>query len=166
MVEQTETKVKDSKAKSGKYLTFSLGNEVFGLEILKIREIISMMEITAVPLTPPFIKGIINLRGRVIPVMDLRSKFGMPPVEHTTATCIIVVYVAEMEIGVIVDRVSEVVDIAPTDIEETPSFGAVVDTRFILGIGKAAGKVTILLDIDKALTYEELSEVKAMATAE
>ena len=162
MVEQTVAKTKDSRQKAGKYLTFALADEEFGLEILKVREIIGLMDITAVPLTPPFVKGIINLRGRVIPVMDLRSKFGMPSCERTAATCIIVVYVGQVEIGIIVDQVSEVMDIEAGDIEETPSFGAAVDTRFILGIGKTGGKVTILLDIDKTLTDQD---VKALSVA-
>jgi len=163
MAEQMVTKAKEGKQKSGQYLTFGLAEEEFGLEILKVREIIGMMDITAVPLTPAFIKGIINLRGRVIPVMDLRSKFGMPSCEHTAATCIIVVYVGQVEVGIIVDRVSEVMDITPADIEDTPSFGVAVDTRFILGIGKAGGKVTILLDIDKTLTDRDVEALSVAA---
>jgi purine-binding chemotaxis protein CheW len=172
MAERTATKATDGKQKSGKYLTFGLADEEFGLEILKVREIIGMMDITAVPLAPPFIKGILNLRGRVIPVMDLRSRFGMPGCERTAATCIIVVYVGstglaaggQFEVGIIVDRVSEVMDIAASDIEETPSFGVAVDTRFILGIGKTGGKVTILLDIDKTLTDQDIESL-SVATA-
>lgn len=163
MAEQVATKAKDSGRKSGKFLTFGLAGEDFGLEILKVREIIGMMDITAVPLTPPFIKGIINLRGRVIPVMDMRSKFGMPEAQRTAATCIIVVHADQVEVGIIVDRVSEVLDVASADIEDTPSFGAAVDTRFILGIGKAGGKVTILLDIDKALTDQDVEALSIVA---
>lgn len=164
MAEETVTEATGNGQTQGKYLTFGLGDEAFGLAILKVREIIGMMDITHVPMTPAFIKGIINLRGRVIPVMDLRSKFGMPACQRTSATCIIVVYVGEVEVGIIVDRVSEVMDMAPTDIEDVPSFGSAVDTRFILGIGTTGEKVTILLDIDKALTEQD-TEALSIVTA-
>jgi purine-binding chemotaxis protein CheW len=148
---------------AGKYLTFQLGDEEYGLEILKVREIIGMMEITAVPRTPEHIKGVINLRGKVIPVVDLRSKFAMPEVEVTEETCIIVVDVGQVETGIIVDRVSEVLDIAEKDIEQPPSFGTGVETDFILGMGKTDQRVTILLDIAKVLmggeTGGELAEL-------
>lgn len=143
----------DSRA--GKYLTFFLGGEEYGLEILKVREIIGMMDITAVPRTPDFVKGVINLRGKVIPVIDLRLKFGMPAAEQTDETCIIVVDVGEMEMGIIVDKVSEVMDIGADDIEDAPSFGIDVDTEFILGMGKAESKVTILLNISRVLSAAE-----------
>lgn len=141
----------DVKDRAGKYLTFVLANEEYGLEILKVREIIGMMEITAVPRTPAHVKGVINLRGKVIPVVDLRLKFSMVEAEHTDETCIIVVDVDGVEIGIIVDRVSEVLDIAGDDIDDPPSFGTSVDTEFILGMGKADSRVTILLDIAKVL---------------
>ena len=122
-----------------------------------------MMDITAVPRTPEFVKGVINLRGKVIPVVDLRLKFGMASAEHTAETCIIVVDVGEVEMGIIVDKVSEVLDIAGEDIEEAPSFGVNVDTEFILGIGKVGEKVTILLDIDKVLAGTEMETIASMA---
>jgi purine-binding chemotaxis protein CheW len=147
---------------AGKYLTFQLADEEYGLEILKVREIIGMMEITHVPKTPEFIKGVINLRGKVIPVMDLRLKFMMPEAEVTDETCVIVVDVGNVETGVIVDRVSEVLDIADTDIEAAPSFGSAVDTEFILGMGKAAGKVTILLDIGKVVATSDVEGLADM----
>lgn len=149
--------------KSGKYLTFMLAKETYGLEILKVREIIGLMGITAVPQTPEYVKGVINLRGKVIPVMDLRLKFAMDEAEHTEETCIIVVQVGELEMGVIVDRVSEVLDIAAEDIEDAPQFGSDVDTRFILGMGKAGGRVSILLNIDKVVSTDELSTMAAVA---
>ena len=149
------------QSKAGKYLTFELASEEYGLEILKVREIIGMMDITAVPRTPEFVKGVINLRGKVIPVIDLRLKFGMPQAEQTAETCIIVVYVGQMEMGILVDKVSEVLDISGEDIEEAPSFGVNVDTEFILGIGKAGGKVTILLDIGRVLTNEDVAAAVA-----
>ncbi len=139
----------------GKYLTFVLGQEEYGVEILKVREIIGMMDITSVPRTPDFVRGVINLRGKVIPVIDLRLKFGMEAAEATEQTCIIVVNVGEIEMGVVVDRVSEVLDIGSAEIEKTPSFGVSVETNFILGIGKTDEKVTILLDIGKVLAREE-----------
>ncbi|NLW88014.1 MAG: purine-binding chemotaxis protein CheW [Planctomycetes bacterium] len=149
------------RQKAGKYLTFVLAGEEYGLEILKVREIIGMMDITAVPRTPEFVKGVINLRGKVIPVVDLRLKFGMQQADQTAETCIIVVYVGDMEMGILVDKVSEVLDISGEDIEEAPSFGVNVDTEFILGIGKAGGKVTILLDIGRVLTKEDVSAAVA-----
>jgi len=139
----------------GKYLTFVLADESYGLEILKVREIIGMMAITAVPRTPPFVKGVINLRGKVIPVIDLRLKFGISEVAHTEETCVIVVDVGSVEMGIIVDKVSEVLNIAAGEIEDTPSFGVSVDTDFILGLGKANGRVTILLDITRVMAGSE-----------
>ncbi len=144
-----------AQSKAGKYLTFALSNEEYGLEILKVREIIGYMQITAVPQTPPYVKGVINLRGQVIPVIDLRMKFGMNEVEVTEETCIIVVEIDQadrkFQTGIVVDRVKEVLDIAGESIEDAPQFGSSVDTGFILGMGKVNGTVKILLDIDKVL---------------
>ncbi len=151
------------KAKEGKYLTFVLGHEEYGLEILKVREIISVMEITEVPQVPPFIKGVINLRGKVIPVIDLRLKFGMPAIEYTRETCIIVVNVHDLLLGIVVDTVAEVLDIIEKDIDPPPTFGSSIKTDFILGMGKVKGKVKILLDIDKVLSAEELEAVVSEA---
>lgn len=141
--------------KEGKYLTFSLGAEEYGLEILKVREIIGYIDVTAVPQTPHHVKGVINLRGQVIPVIDLRAKFGMETAEVTEQSCIIVVEIAQegrkYSMGIIVDRVQEVLDIAGGSIEEAPRFGASVNTDFILGMGKVGDAVKILLDIDKVL---------------
>jgi purine-binding chemotaxis protein CheW len=145
--------------REGQYLTFVLAEEVYGLEILKVREIIGFMDITTVPRTPEFIKGVINLRGKVIPVIDLRLKFGMPEVEATDQTCIIVVDVDGVEIGIVVDEVDEVLQVMEADIEDAPAFGASVDTDFILGMGKTNGKVTILLDIGRVLRPEEVAGV-------
>ncbi|HVP57090.1 MAG TPA: chemotaxis protein CheW [bacterium] len=150
--------------KAGKYLTFRLAAEDYGLEILKVREIIGMMDITAVPRTPTFVKGVINLRGKVIPVVDLREKFGMEAVEHTEETCIIVVDVGKIEMGIIVDKVSEVLDIPGEDIQDTPTLGTDVNTDFILGIGKTGGRVKILLDIDKVLSVHDVCDLSAVAT--
>ncbi|MFC1614381.1 chemotaxis protein CheW, partial [Gemmatimonadota bacterium] len=150
-----------SSRKAGKYLTFKLANEEYGLEILKVREIIGLMDITKVPRTPDNIRGVINLRGKVIPVMDLRVKFLMEETEDTNETCIIVVDVARGDrsvlMGTLVDSVSEVLDIAAEEIEDAPSFGTNVNTDFILGMGKTRDKVIILLDIDEVMASEDLS---------
>jgi purine-binding chemotaxis protein CheW len=150
----------------GKYLTFALGREGYGLEILKVREIIGFMDITAVPRTPGYVKGVINLRGQVISVVDLRTKFGMEPADKTDETCIIVVDISQpngrkLNTGIIVDKVSEVLNIAAENIEPPPSFGASVDHQFILGMGKTGSSVKILLDIDKVLGGSEVSELAA-----
>lgn len=146
--------------KGGKYLTFALGREEYGLEILKVREIIGYMDITAVPRTPSYVKGVINLRGQVIAVIDLRAKFGMDTAERTEQTCVIVVEIKQggrkLSTGIIVDHVSEVLDISSEKIEEPPTFGASVDTDFILGMGKIGDSVKILLDIDRVLGEDEL----------
>ncbi|MBF0170992.1 MAG: purine-binding chemotaxis protein CheW [Nitrospinae bacterium] len=146
----------------GKYLTFVLGEESYGLEILKVREIIGVMEITSVPQSPVFIKGVINLRGKVIPVIDLRLKFGMEEVEPTEETCIIVVDIQGSQMGILVDTVSEVLDIAAGQIEPSPSFGSRVNTDFILGMGKSKGEVKILLAIERVLSPEELLRLADM----
>jgi purine-binding chemotaxis protein CheW len=156
-LEQVNKAVQD---REGKYLTFALANEEFGLEILKVREIIGIMEITAVPQTPEYVRGVINLRGQVIPVIDLRAKFGMEAIETTDQTCIIVVEISQddrkFNTGIVVDHVQEVLDIVGDQIEDSPQFGSNVATDFILGMGKIGDSVKILLDIDKVLASEEL----------
>ncbi|MFT5368510.1 MAG: purine-binding chemotaxis protein CheW [Candidatus Latescibacterota bacterium] len=147
-----------------KFLTFFLGAEEYGIEILKVREIIGMMPITPVPRTPEFIRGVINLRGKVIPVVDLRLKFGMPAVEQTEETCVIVVQADDVEMGTIVDKVSEVADIDSVNIEEAPFFGDEVQTDYILGLGKSADRVTLLLDIDKALETDRVILIPKIET--
>jgi purine-binding chemotaxis protein CheW len=146
----------------GKFLTFSLANEEYGIGILKVREIIGMMPIRTVPQTPSFVKGVINLRGKVIPVVDLRLKFGMSETEYTERTSIIVVDVATeppkfVHIGIVVDYVSEVVNIKADDIEAAPAFGSRLNTEYILGMAKIGKGVKILLDIDRILVGEELA---------
>lgn len=150
-----------SNGKSSKFLTFFLAGEEYGIEILKVQEIIGMMTITPVPRTPHFIRGVINLRGKVITVVDLRLKFEMEPKEQTEETCIIVVQTGGIQIGCVVDKVSEVLDINEREIEDAPSFGADVNTEYILGIGKSQGKVKLLLDIDKVLSRRELQSANA-----
>lgn len=148
----------------GKYLTFLLDDEEYGVEILKVREIINLMDITSVPQTPEFVEGVINLRGKVIPVIDLRTKFGLQRAEYNDQTCIIVVDVGMM-MGIIVDTVREVHDIPSNDIEPPPHLGGSVDTSFILGMGKVKDEVKILLDIDKVLTSEELVQLEQVVAA-
>ena len=149
----------------GKFLTFFLDEEEYGIEILKVHEIIGMMSITVVPRTPPFIRGVINLRGKVIPIIGLRLKFGMEAIEQTEETCIIVVQAQSVELGIVVDRVSEVLDIASDDIDEPPSFGADVPTDYLLGIAKTEGRVKLLLNIDRVLTTNEVVALPILAAA-
>jgi purine-binding chemotaxis protein CheW len=168
-----QTKVMDQAVqamadKEGKYLTFSLAGEEYGIGILKVKEIIGMMPITVVPQTPAYIKGVINLRGKVIPVIDLRLKFSMAAAEFTERTCIIVVEIAAVGrtilMGIVVDSVSEVLNIKAADIEATPSFGTRLDTQYILGMAKSGGSIKILLDIDKILSSSELQAADGLAS--
>ena len=163
MAKLTETLDKSVKTivdKEGKYLTFSLADEEYGIAITKIREIIGMMPITTVPQTPDFVKGVINLRGKVIPVVDLRLRFGMAAVDYTEKTCILVAELAgqagNILMGVVVDTVSEVLSVKAEDIEDAPTFGTKLDTDYIRGMAKIEAGVKILLDIDKVLSPEEL----------
>lgn len=148
---------------AGKYLTFALGDEVYGLEILKVQEIIGIVTVTRVPKMPDFIRGVINLRGRVIPVVDLRLRFRMERRDYTERTCIIVVRVTRnsrrVTMGIIVDEVSEVLDIGEEQIEATPSFGTSVETDFILAMGKIGQNVVIMLDIDRVLSDGEIESL-------
>jgi purine-binding chemotaxis protein CheW len=156
-----------SDNRAGKYLAFHLGREEFAIQVLKVREIMGIQDITAVPQTPAFVKGVINLRGKVIPVVDLRLKFGLPEMEYTQRTCIIVVQIQAPDgsislTGIIVDEVSEALNIAAAEIEDTPDFGDGASTPYILGMAKSKGKVKILLDIDKVLQAQELSGLAAL----
>jgi len=149
--------------RGGKYLVFHLGREEFGVEVLKVREIMGLQDITAVPQTSHFVKGVINLRGKVIPVIDLRLKFGLESAEYTQRTCIVVVRVEErgqpLMVGVIVDGVSEVLTMQDGDIEDTPEFGDDLRVDYILGMAKIKGKVKILLDIDRVLSAAEVERL-------
>jgi len=150
--------------KEGKYLTFTLAGEEYGIGILKVREIVGMMNITRIPQTPPYVKGVVNLRGKVIPVVDLRLKFGIEAMDYTDRTCIIVVEIVgtakDIPMGVVVDAVSEVINIRQSDIEETPNFGTRIDTNYILGMAKTNGGVKILLDIDRVLSAAEVTALE------
>jgi purine-binding chemotaxis protein CheW len=152
--------------REGKYLTFTLAGEEYGIGILKIKEIIGMMPITSVPQTPPFVKGVINLRGKVIPVVDLRLRFTMDAIDYNDRTCIIVVEIGggtDIVIGIVVDSVSEVLNIKSEDIEDTPTFGTTLNTDYILGMAKMEGKVKILLDIDTVLSQEDIHMLQRAA---
>lgn len=153
--------------REGKYLTFVLAGEEYGISILKIKEIIGMMPITTIPQTPEFVKGVINLRGKVIPVVDLRLRFGMQKIDYTERTCIVVVEISggsgTVMIGVVVDSVSEVLNIRAKDIEETPAFGTKLNTDYILGMAKSEGGVKILLDIDRVLSRDEVVQLEKAA---
>ena len=148
----------DSRA--GKYLTFFLADEEYGVEILKVQEIIGRMPITPVPLTSRYIRGVINLRGKIHPIMDLNIKFGMSQTEITDETCMIVIKTSSMMMGILVDKVSEVVNVASDDIEDTPSFGAEVNTEYLLGVGKTGGRIRMLLDIEKVITATDVINMK------
>jgi len=156
-----------SAERSGKYLTFRLAHEEYGLQILKVQEIIGMMDVTRVPRMPEFMRGVINLRGKIIPVVDLRLKFGMEAKEVTDKTCIIVVQLAgatlEMTTGVLVDEVSEVMDIEAEQIEPPSTFGASVNTEFILGMGKVGKQVLMMLDIDRVLSTDDVAALEQAA---
>ncbi len=153
----TETSTDAQAARlAGKYLTFKLGEQSFGIGILKVVEIIKVMEITEVPITPNYVRGVLNLRGKVISVAELRKKFNMESCEDTNETCIIVVNAGDdsgqdLQMGILVDAVSEVLEIPPGDIEPTPDFGGATNTDFILGMAKAADGVKMLIDIDRVL---------------
>ena len=143
---------------AGKYLTFSLGAEEYGLPVLKVREIIKLMDITPVPQVPAHVRGVINLRGKVIPVIDLRAKFSLPAYDYDERSCIVVVDVAlkqqRVMLGVVVDAVSEVLNITAAEIDPAPEFGDRVVTDYMLGLAKVKGTVKILLDLDCVLGAE------------
>jgi purine-binding chemotaxis protein CheW len=166
---KAESGAKALEARGGKYLTFHLAAEEYGLEILKVREIIGLMKITRIPRTPPYIRGVINLRGKVIPVLDLRLRFGMDATPDTEQTCVIVVDMStvagSMMMGVVVDAVSEVQNINQDQIEAAPMIGSHADTTFILGIAKIKNEVKILLDIDKVLTNADFSTLESIAAS-
>ncbi|WP_018151814.1 chemotaxis protein CheW [Leeia oryzae] len=155
------------------YLTFLLGGDMFAIGILNIKEIIEYGHLTSVPMMPEFIRGVINLRGRVVPVVDLRSRFGKPSSEVTKRTCIVIIEVqvegsadedpVTQDIGVIVDSVSEVLEIAAQDIEPPPAFGAHIRTDFIRGMGKVNGEFVIILSVENVLSVEEMAMLEKAA---
>ena len=164
-----ETAAVRADARAGKYLTFHLGREEFGIGVLNVREIMGMQEITAVPQASAHIRGVINRRGKVVPVIDLRAKFGLPPAESTRRTCIIVTQIhgssGPVLAGIIVDGVSEVMNVSASEIEDTPDFGGDIGNHYLLGIAKVKGTVKILLDIERALSLDELLEASSDGVA-
>lgn len=153
-------------ARAGKYLTFHIVNEEFAILVLKVREILGVQDITTVPRTPAFLKGVINLRGQVIPVVDLRLKFGIPEAEYTQLTCIVVVQVTvearDMLVGIVVDGVSDVLSLAGSEIEDPPNFGHGVAVPYLLGMAKTKDGVKILLDIDAVLSTPKVCGLEAV----
>ncbi|KPP96458.1 MAG: chemotaxis signal relay system purine-binding protiein CheW [Bacteroidetes bacterium HLUCCA01] len=160
-----ETSQNESKlnVEGGKFLTFFLGKEEYALEILKVQEIIGMMPITPVPNMPGYIRGVLNLRGKIIPVMELRIRFGLMPVEDTEETCIVVVQSGSYLMGVVVDKVSEVAEIDTKQIEEVPTLGGAMHNEYLSGIGKFENSVKLLLDVEKVLF--DVPEAVLMDTA-
>jgi len=165
-IEKLEQEIQEETSREGKYLTFTLGNENYGVGILKVREIIGIIDITEMPNMPDYIKGVINLRGKVSPVIDLRSKFSMEQAEYTERTCIILVDIDKGDthdlMGMIVDSVSEVMNVSGNDIENPPEVGG-IDANYILGIAKMEDKVIMLLDIDKIMNSDELAVLESAA---
>ena len=166
LIASNEGPAASADRRAGKYLTFQLAEEEFGIGVLKVREIMGLQEITTVPQTPAHIKGVINLRGKVVPVIDLRLKFGLPAGEYTQRTCIIVTQVrgesGPILMGTIVDGVSEVLNLSGAEIEDTPDFGENIGSQYLLGMAKVKGKVKILLDIDKVLSNQELHNLSGL----
>jgi len=156
----------DMNKRAGKYLIFNLGVEEFGTEVLKVREIMGLQDITSIPQVPLYVKVVINLRGKVIPVIDLRLKFGLEPQEYTPRTCIVVMRTRQADedlmIGLVVDGVVEVLNLMASDIEDTPDFGPGVATPYLTGMAKVKGRVKILLDIDQVLSGNELQGLSAL----
>ena len=168
-IDSIENEAGISAARAGKYLTFTLAEEDYGISIKKIREIIGMMPVTRVPQVNAFVKGVINLRGKVIPVIDLRLRFGMEEIEQTDRSCIVIVEVVAVErtvhIGIIVDSVSEVLNIQEDDIEPPPDLSAGDRTRYILGMAKMEESVKILIDIDKVLSEDKVEELERVSNS-
>jgi purine-binding chemotaxis protein CheW len=166
MAMQAEKSTEAAK-RGGKHLTFELDDEIYGINILKIKEIVGIMDITPVPKAPPYVKGVLNLRGKIIPVVDLRLKFGFEKRAYDERTCVIVVELANVAgkqlIGIIVDSVSEVANIPEGDIESTPDLGGQQNTEYIEGMAKMKGKVVILLDIAKVLSFGDTGEHEGAA---
>jgi purine-binding chemotaxis protein CheW len=163
------TEIKTATSLNGKYLTFTLHHESYGIDVLKVREIIRHSNITAVPQMPAHIRGVINLRGKIIPVMDLRVRFEFPATEDNEQTCIVVVQVKLTDgkttaMGLLVDGVEEVINLNAADIEETPSFGGQICTDYIIGIAKVKGAVKALLDIDGIVGADTLKSLRAIAS--
>ncbi len=166
-----ETAMKEANQQIGlsrdgsQFLTFQLGEELYGVDILRVQEIKGYTTVTKIPNTPSHIKGVLNLRGTIVPIIELRTKFGMPTIEYTMFTVIVVVVVQEKIMGLIVDAVSDVLDIAKNDIQPPPKFGAKIDVSFLNGIGKSGDKLVALLNMDQLLSDGEVQTLEAQPTA-
>lgn len=147
------------------FLTFQLGSELYGVDILRVQEIKGYTAVTKIPNTPPHIKGVLNLRGTIVPIVELRTKFGMPTIDYTTFTVIIVVVVQDKVMGLVVDSVSDVLNIDKKDIQVSPQFGVKVDVSFLSGIGRSGDKLVALLDIDRMLSEGDAPVAVAAAAA-
>lgn len=165
-IAKLDQEIRAAQNRDEKYLTFTLGREAYGIAILKVREIIGMIEITEMPKMPAFVKGVINLRGKVSPIIDLRTKFAMPPADYTSRTCIVLVDISRggnsSLVGMVVDGVSEVMSIGPDQIEGPPEMSG-VNADFIQGIAKKESRVIILLDIDRVMNAEEIIALQSAA---
>lgn len=157
-----ENKILEEDTQYGRFLTFTLEDEVYGFEIRCVTEIIGIQTITKVPEVPDYVKGIINLRGKIIPVIDVRLKFGKPPMEYDDRTCIIVIDIAEVSVGLIVDKVDEVLTIDDKDIAAPPASKTGFENRYIKGIGKAGDRVQLLLDCERLLKIEEMEMIEGI----
>jgi len=160
--QEQKIEILDERVFGGRYLSFAMCGGEFGIEILKVREIMGFINVTPVPQTPGYIKGVINLRGKVIPVIDLRLKFGLQQANYTKETCIIVVDMKNMLTGIIVDSVSEVMAVGKEDFESMPYFRNGVDTKYFLGMAKIKDKVKILLDIDRVFHSADIAMVEEL----
>jgi purine-binding chemotaxis protein CheW len=147
------------------FLTFNLGDELYGVDILRVQEIKGYTTVTKIPNTPPHIKGVLNLRGTIVPIVELRTKFGMPTIDYTAFTVIVVVVVRDKVMGLVVDSVSDVLNIDKKDIQPPPQFGAKVDVSFVNGIGKSGDKLVTLLEMDRLLADGEVQEQAAISAA-
>lgn len=150
-------------AGAGKYVIFVLGEEEYGVAVERVREIIGPLPVTRVPRMPESVLGVINLRGKIVPVVDLRIRFGLEPVDHGRQTCMIVVETAAAEFAVMVDRVSEVATVGATDIDDAPHFGSGIETDYLLGVAKYGSRVRLLLDIERALSEREVAALERAA---
>lgn len=151
-------------SEGNQYLSFILGDEHYGVDILRVQEIKGYTAVTRIPNTPDFIKGVLNLRGAIVPIVDLRAKFGMDKVDATMFTVIVVVVVKDRVMGIVVDAVSDVLDIAAKEIQPAPNFGAKVDTSFIHSIAKSGDKLITLLDIDRVLSTDDIGQTDVAAS--
>lgn len=150
-------------ADGSQFLTFNLGEELYGVDILRVQEIKGYTTVTKIPNTPPHIKGVLNLRGTIVPIVELRTKFRMPTIDYTVFTVIIVVVVRDKVMGLVVDSVSDVLNIDKKDIQPTPQFGAMVDVSFVNGVGKSGDKLVAILDIDRLLSEGDVQAAAAAA---